>query len=92
MIHFALCVFKEILELPSDSFNTLGNMLTFSFCLAPGHVWKFHSVLEPDLVNNNKEKECWVIWGLDTTFKYFPSDSLFGEEYIHKQKQKVAKC
>lgn len=29
-------MFKEILELSSDSFNTLGNMLTFAFCLAPG--------------------------------------------------------
>lgn len=62
-------MFKEILVLPSDSFNTLGNMLMFAFCLPQGHVWKFHSVLEPDLVGQQQHGMLnFSFFRLDNTF------------------------
>lgn len=82
-------MFKETLELPPDRFNTLGNMLTFAFSLAPRSCLEIPLSIRTRFSQSTTTKRKNVGFFLDymSLFKYFPYASHFGEKYVHRRTQ-----
>lgn len=79
LIHFTLCVYTEILELLSDSFKTLGNVLTFAFCLAPGSYLEIPLNIRTRFSQQQQRKR--MLNFFCTWYHFCPEASHFSKKY-----------